>query len=193
MSWWEARQPEGNHGAEAEAERSHLCKLEVERELIGNDETSNPTPQWHISFQKISHLNLSQTVLPTADYAFKHMSLWQPFSFKTPHSPDLARNKKYAYRDILTHTTLPDLARRKKRAIGTFLLCNVGAILQTLLSLHSQYLHAIFYYSLMGLDQLSFPNFMQKSCLLLLTFPNSSHLMPCQTSLLHVFLCDCVL
>lgn len=98
------------------------------------DLKSHP-PQWHISFHNISHLNLSQTVLPAADYAFKHMSLWQPFSFKTPHSPDLARNKKYAYRDILTHTTLPDLARRKKSAIGTFSLCNVGAILQTLLSL----------------------------------------------------------
>lgn len=105
--------------------------------------------------------------------------------------PRPGKEYKVCYRDILAHTTLPDLTRRKKHAIGTFLLCNIGAILQTLLSLHSQYLHAIFYCSLMGLDQLSFPNFMQKSCLLLLTFPSSSHLMSCQTSLLHVFLCDC--
>jgi hypothetical protein len=48
--------------------------------------TPNPTP-WHISSNKATPPNPSQTVLPTADQVCKHMSLWEPFLFKPPHHP----------------------------------------------------------------------------------------------------------
>lgn len=50
-------------------------------------ETSKATPShWHAS-NKAPPPNPSHTVLLTRGQTFKHMSLWEPISFKSPHIP----------------------------------------------------------------------------------------------------------
>lgn len=46
------------------------------------------TPQGHMI--KATPPNPSPTVPPTGDYIFKHMSLWDPFSFKPPEGQRLS-------------------------------------------------------------------------------------------------------
>lgn len=85
---WPSRQKHGNRqagmaGRQGDRETGKQGVRETGREL---EWSGLLRAQWHTSFNKAIPSNLSHSIVPTADQAFKCANLWRPFLVKPPHA-----------------------------------------------------------------------------------------------------------
>lgn len=104
LTWWETWHQAGRQAcwltgmalAEAVVECLHLfqkqacCKNNMKLNFWHLKESSH----WRTSSNKANPLNPSQIVLYTGHLAFKQMSLWGPFSFKSAHREKVEEMEK---------------------------------------------------------------------------------------------------